>query len=107
MGFLNQLCKKIDKPLISNNIIDTLKLARKKYPKAQSNSLDNLCKRFNINITHRQEHGALKDSLLLAKVYYYLSVQDDFNILDVIPEETSEIKYGKHNPLPLRLHRIQ
>jgi DNA polymerase-3 subunit epsilon len=39
--------------------------------------LDGLCKRFNIDTNHRTYHGALKDALLLAKVYYFLSIQEN------------------------------
>ena len=49
-------------------VLDTLTLARKMYP-GQRNSLDALCKRLAINNTHRQLHGALLDSQILADVY--------------------------------------
>lgn len=49
-------------------IIDTLVLARKLYP-GQKNSLDALCKRLNVDSSHRELHGALLDAELLAKVY--------------------------------------
>lgn len=52
-------------------IIDTLELARKQNPGAR-NSLDALCKRYGIDNAHRQYHGALLDSQLLAEVYLYL-----------------------------------
>lgn len=49
-------------------IIDTLTMARKMFP-GQRNSLDALCKRFQIDNSHREWHGALLDAELLAKVY--------------------------------------
>lgn len=49
-------------------IVDTLILAKRQYA-GQKNSLDALCKRFNIDNTHRQLHGALLDAQLLAEVY--------------------------------------
>ncbi|RMF16705.1 MAG: DNA polymerase III subunit epsilon [Gammaproteobacteria bacterium] len=49
-------------------ITDTLVMARKKYP-GQRNSLDALCKRFGIDNSHRELHGALLDSEILADVY--------------------------------------
>ncbi len=49
-------------------VLDTLKLAREKYP-GQKNSLDALCKRLNVDNSHRQLHGALLDAQLLAEVY--------------------------------------
>lgn len=72
VGFINhelKLCKhdvkKIDKKV---TVIDTLALARREFP-GQRNSLDALCKRFHIDLSERQLHGALLDSRLLAKVY--------------------------------------
>ena len=58
-------------PLNKNNIIDSLTIARNKYPGA-ANSLDALCKRFNIDLSRRAKHGALLDSELLADVYVEL-----------------------------------
>lgn len=52
--------------------IDTLLIARKKYPGAQ-NSLDALCRRFAIDASNRELHGALIDSYLLAEVYLELT----------------------------------
>ena len=56
----------------NNIVVDTLLLARKKFPN-QKNSMDALCSRFNIDRSHRTHHGALLDSLLLAKIYLELS----------------------------------
>lgn len=50
------------------NIIDTLKLARKLHP-GQRNSIDKLCKRYNIDNRHRNVHGALLDAEILAEIY--------------------------------------
>jgi DNA polymerase-3 subunit epsilon len=52
-------------------VIDTLKIARKKFPGAR-NSLDALCERFNIDNSHRELHGALLDSQILMEVYIEL-----------------------------------
>lgn len=49
-------------------VLDTLLLARQLHP-GQRNSLDALCKRYNVNNSHREFHGALLDAELLAKVY--------------------------------------
>ncbi|CEI58612.1 DNA polymerase III subunit epsilon [Candidatus Portiera aleyrodidarum] len=49
-------------------IIDTLKLAIKNHP-AQRNSIDRLCKRYNIDNRHRNLHGALLDAEILAEIY--------------------------------------
>jgi len=53
-------------------VIDTLALARKKHPN-QKNNLDALCDRYSIERDHRELHGALLDSKLLAQVYLSLS----------------------------------
>ena len=60
IGFLNHELKKINKKIINidKNVIDSLELARSKYP-GTSNSLDNLCKRFNIDTSRRKKHNAL------------------------------------------------
>jgi len=51
--------------------VDTLEIARKKFPGAQ-NSLDALCRRFSVDNSAREKHGALLDSELLAEVYLEL-----------------------------------
>ena len=56
---------------IKNPIIDTLKLAKKKFPGSLVN-LDSLCKRFDINLNSRKFHGALIDAVLLSDVYVEL-----------------------------------
>ena len=58
---------------IENNIIDTLSIARSKYP-GSSVSLDSLCKRFDVDLNEREEkgHGALIDCYLLSEVYLEL-----------------------------------
>ena len=52
-------------------VIDSLVIARKKFP-GQHNSLEALCKRFNVDDSARTYHGALLDAQLLAEVYYKL-----------------------------------
>ena len=58
---------------LENNIIDTLSIARSKYP-GSSVSLDSLCKRFDVDLNERKEkgHGALIDCYLLSEVYLEL-----------------------------------
>ena len=72
LGFINaELIRCEMKKLNEDMIIDTLILAKKKFL-GQSVSLDSLCKRFNINLSERNVHGALKDAKLLASVYLEL-----------------------------------
>ncbi len=75
LSFLNGELKRINKPLIEKNlVIDSLEIARNKFI-GTSNSLDALCKRFNIDISKRVKHNALLDCELLREVY--------INLLDV------------------------
>jgi len=72
LSFLNYELKLIKKKSIDKkNVIDTLELARLKYPGAQ-NSLDALCKRFNIDNAKREKHSAIIDCHLLKEVYVNL-----------------------------------
>lgn len=72
MKFLNAELGWVEKPrLPMDQAIDTLEIARKKFPGAQ-NSLDALCRRFSIDNSAREKHGALLDSELLAEVYLEL-----------------------------------
>ena len=72
VSFLNNELKRISKPTINNkNVIDTLGIARSKFP-GTSNSLDNLCKKFNIDNSKRKKHSALLDCELLREVYINL-----------------------------------
>ena len=72
VGFIDNELKlmKHRKPKISQHaaVLDTLKLARKLHP-GQRNSLDALCKRYAVDASNRDLHGALIDSELLARVY--------------------------------------
>jgi DNA polymerase-3 subunit epsilon len=72
MGFINAELRRLEKPVISNEqVIDTLMMARKKYPGGQA-SLDALCKKFGVDNSGRDLHGALIDADLLALVYIEL-----------------------------------
>lgn len=72
MRFINWELENIGKAVISaDRAIDTLTMARTKFPGAK-NSLDALCSRFGIDNSHRDLHGALLDSEILAEVYLEL-----------------------------------
>ncbi|HSV29578.1 MAG TPA: DNA polymerase III subunit epsilon [Candidatus Omnitrophota bacterium] len=72
MRFLNAEMTRLGFPAMPmSRSIDTVIMARKKFPGAQAN-LDALCRRFEIDNTHRTHHGALLDSELLAEVYLQL-----------------------------------
>ena len=75
LGFLNNELSLVKKPLIDKSlIVDSLEVARHKFG-GMSNSLDALCKRFNIDLSRRAKHNALLDCELLREVY--------INLLDV------------------------
>jgi len=72
MKFLNWELENIGhKPISWDRVVDTLTMARKKFPGSPAN-LDALCRRFNIDNSARTHHGALLDSELLAEVYLEL-----------------------------------
>ena len=73
MKFLNAELEHVGRaPLEANPVIDTLAMARKRFPGAPA-SLDALCRRFGVDNSGRVHHGALLDSELLADVYLELS----------------------------------
>ena len=72
INFLNSELVRAKKDKINNDrVVDTLKIARSKFPGAR-NSLDALCKRFFVDNSNRSLHGAILDSELLAEVYLEL-----------------------------------
>ena len=72
-----------DKRFLDNEIIDSLKLARKKSP-GKKNTLDALCERYSVDSSDRTLHGALLDARLLAHVYLKMTVgQNNFSDLTV------------------------
>ena len=72
VGFLNAELARVNLPALkASRIVDTLPMARQKFPGAKA-SLDALCKRFEIDNSHRDLHGALIDADLLAAVYVEL-----------------------------------
>lgn len=72
LKFLNAELQKVSRPLIPfARAIDTIDIAKAKIPGARY-SLDELCRRFSIDLTSRSKHGALLDASLLAQVYLEL-----------------------------------
>ena len=76
LSHLNNELKIVGKDFINNEIIDTVVLARDKFP-GSSNSLDALCKRYRIDNSKREKHTALIDCDLLSKVYINLIDQKE------------------------------
>ena len=92
LSFLNYEFKLINQKTIDkNNIIDTLEIARIKYPGSQ-NSLDALCKRFNIDHSKREKHNALIDCQLLREVYINLVDQKEPK-LNLVNAEILDLKF--------------
>ena len=95
LSHLNNELKILGKEKIDNEIVDTLSLARNKFPGSQI-SLDALCKRYRIDNSKRVQHTALIDCDLLAKVYINLIDQKeptlDFKNKE---EEVSKLNTGK------------
>jgi len=92
LSFLNYELRLINQKAIDkNNIIDTLEIARQKYPGSQ-NSLDALCKRFNIDNSKREKHNALIDCQLLREVYINLVDQKEPK-LNLVNAETFDLKF--------------
>ena len=72
LGFLDAELERIAYPILARaRVVDTVQLARRKYPGAPAN-LDALCRRFNVDTSARDHHGALLDARLLAEVYLQL-----------------------------------
>ena len=92
LSFLNYEFRLINQKTIDkNNIIDTLEIARLKYPGSQ-NSLDALCKRFNIDNSKREKHNALIDCQLLKEVYINLVDQKEPK-LNLVNAEIPDLKF--------------
>jgi len=108
INFLNSELERVKKDKINNDrVVDTLKIARSKYPGAR-NSLDALCKRFFVDNSNRSLHGALLDSELLAEVYLELVggkepdlelstnavkiTNDNKNNLSIVPVRKNKLK---------------
>ena len=104
VSFLNHELKKINKKTLNiKDVVDSLEIARTKYP-GVSNSLDNLCKRFNIDLSKRTKHNALLDCELLREVYINLTEQKEPSlnlkertsfVSDTKDFKKSEKKYAK------------
>ena len=84
IGFLNAELKRLNKGLFTDHVggvIDSLVMAREMFP-GKSNSLDALCRRLEVDNTHRTLHGALMDAELLAEVYINMTRGQDALLID-------------------------
>tara|TARA_B100000941_G_C28492792_1_gene548997 strand:+ start:973 stop:1632 length:660 start_codon:yes stop_codon:yes gene_type:complete len=113
LSFLNNELKIIKKDSIEKNlVIDSLEVARNKFP-GTSNSLDALCKRFNIDLSKRTKHNALLDCELLREVYINLldAKEPKFNLSTSIAEKNESVNrnYNKQilkiSETEIKLHK--
>ena len=104
LGFLNGELSFVKKELIKKElVIDSLDVARNKFP-GMSNSLDALCKRFNIDLSRRTKHNALLDCELLREVYInLLDVKEPKFNLSANNIEQSIIKKENYNKNVLKI----
>ncbi len=79
LGFINNELALLNKPPLKNPVVDTVSLARQVLNTRIAN-LDYLCRRFNIDLSDREFHGALLDSHLLASVYLELKGGKQFSM---------------------------
>jgi len=79
IGFINNELSLLGKPDLSNPVIDTVSLARSVLNTRVAN-LDYLCRRFKVDLSERDLHGALLDSKLLAEVYLELKGGKQFSM---------------------------
>ena len=104
LNFLNGELGVIKKDKIDKKqVIDTLEIARNKFP-GTSNSLDALCKKFNIDLSRRTKHNALLDCELLREVYInLLDVKEPkFNLTNSI-SENNQFKAKDYSKLILNI----
>ena len=106
LGFLNAELARLERPALAPaRALDTLAMARRKFPGAQA-SLDALCRRFAIDNTARARHGALLDAELLAEVYLELigGRQAGFDLVGRAPARDTAAPDAQGPPRPSRVH---
>ena len=107
IGFLNNELKLVNKPIINiENTIDTVILARKAIPGAAA-SLDALCKRFNIDLSRREKHGALLDAQLLAEVYLELTGGRQSSFRLAASEKNKETHFSENINIEIKKNTLE
>ena len=89
----NELALLGKKKINQDVVVDTLEMARKKFPGSQ-NSLDALCKRFKIDNSKREKHSALVDCELLSRVYVNLAGQKE-PLFDFKNDDSENLNFSK------------
>ena len=98
IGFINNELSLVGRPSIKNPIVDTVSLARSVLNTRVAN-LDYLCRRFKVDLSERNLHGALLDSKLLAEVYLELrgGKQFSMNLSKTNKTKTTNTNKKEHN----------
>jgi len=118
LSFLDYELRLINKkPISKENVVDTLEIARQKYP-GSHNSLDALCKRYAIDNSRREKHSAIIDCQLLKEIYINLLDQkepklnlensntSDFKIKNLnLDNKSNKSKIIKPSEIELQLHK--
>jgi len=105
MGFINNELEILGRPPLKNVVVDTVVLARKKLNSRIVN-LDYLCRRFSIDLSDRELHGALLDSQLLAEVYLELNGGKQIS-MNLSQDSDKDKIINNKNPSKLNFSKIQ
>jgi len=101
IAFLNAELARAGRPFLSTKYVDTLSLARRRFPGAPA-SLDALCRRFSIDLAVREKHGAEIDCGLLADVYVELLGGRQPGLDFAAPEATTTCDLASFVDRPVR-----
>lgn len=112
IAFVNHELSLLGKEPLKNSVVDSLNLAKIKFP-GKKNNLDVLCERFNIDNSRRDKHGALLDAELLAEVYLCLTQEEQSQFFEnkeeiqqIIDIETLLQSINHNQKLPSRNFKI-
>lgn len=112
IAFVNHELSLLGKEPLKNSVVDSLNLAKIKFP-GKKNNLDVLCERFNIDNSRRDKHGALLDAELLAEVYLCLTQEEQSQFFEnkeeiqqMIDMETLLQSINHNQKLPSRNFKI-
>lgn len=112
IAFVNHELSLLGKEPLKNSVVDSLNLAKIKFP-GKKNNLDVLCERFNIDNSRRDKHGALLDAELLAEVYLCLTqeeqsqfFEDKKEVQQIVDIETLLQSINNNQKLPSRNFKI-
>jgi DNA polymerase-3 subunit epsilon len=104
VGFLNNELSLLGRPKLSNPVIDTVSLARQVLNTRVAN-LDYLCRRFKVDLSERNLHGALLDSRLLAEVYLELKGGKQFSMN--LPKNNKKIETKENTTTNKQTNKIR